>query len=119
MAWINLTAARKSFIRKSLRMLLASSESVQPGRSARVLRAAAAVRGRTSFPSQGRHFLARRASALDTVLDVRPHELGLSQDVALHGFQEVGLGCPGRQVQFEVEGVQTEDIAVGPLGRAR
>src|SRR6266852_3105051 len=49
---------------------------------------------------------------------VAADEFGLGQDVAFHGALSVGFGGSGFEVEFCIEGIQLEEIAVG-LARRR
>src|SRR2546425_7026710 len=40
-------------------------------------------------------------------------QLGLAQDMALHGGLEIALGRAGREDEIAVQGIEGEDIAVG------
>src|SRR5215472_4013367 len=50
---------------------------------------------------------------------VLSHELRLSEDMALHGFFQIGFALAGGGRQFHVEGVEPEVIAMRSRGRAR
>ena len=50
-------------------------------------------------------------------LDVRPHELGLREDVSFHRLEKIGLGWRGK-IQLRVESVQLEEVAMNSDRRA-
>src|SRR5437773_340981 len=68
-----------------------------------------------TFPTWSRRNKPRPSLAL-----VAADDLGLRQDVALHGALDVVLCCSGGQIELGVEGIELEEIAVRLSGgRAR
>ena len=47
------------------------------------------------------------------------HQLPLSKDVSLHGFEQIGLLCSVRQFQHGIEGINLEVVPVSTARRTR